>query len=84
VLYPMGITGEVLTIWGALPIIQATRPYTWVMPNAWNFPFDYYYFCLLALASYIPGSPKLYGYMLDARRKVLGGGNNSQGKAKAA
>lgn len=62
VLYPMGVTGELLTIYAALPYVQKTGLYSVTLPNKYNFSFDYYTFLILVMISYIPrksaGSPR--------------------------
>lgn len=74
VLYPSGISGELLTAYVALPYLRERRPWSVSMPNEWNFEFDYFYFFCLALLTYIPGSPTMFGHMQKQRAKVLGGG----------
>ncbi|KAI3355719.1 hypothetical protein L3Q82_004308 [Scortum barcoo] len=54
VLYPMGVTGELLTIYAALPNVQKTGLYSVTLPNKYNFSFDYYTFLILVMISYIP------------------------------
>lgn len=54
VLYPMGVSGELLTIYAALPYIQKTGLYSITLPNKYNFSFDYYTFLILTMVSYIP------------------------------
>lgn len=54
VLYPMGVTGELLTIYAALPTVQKTGLYSVTLPNKYNFSFDYYSFLILVMISYIP------------------------------
>lgn len=54
VLYPMGVTGELLTIYAALPNVQKTGLYSVTLPNKYNFSFDYYTFLILIMISYIP------------------------------
>lgn len=54
VLYPMGVTGELLTIYAALPYVQKTGLYSVTLPNKYNFSFDYYTFLILIMISYIP------------------------------
>lgn len=54
VLYPMGVTGELLTIYAALPFVQKTGLYSVTLPNKYNFSFDYYTFLILVMVSYIP------------------------------
>uniref|UniRef100_H2M1B1 Very-long-chain (3R)-3-hydroxyacyl-CoA dehydratase n=2 Tax=Oryzias latipes TaxID=8090 RepID=H2M1B1_ORYLA len=71
-LYPMGVTGELLTIYAALPYVQKTGLYSVTLPNKYNFSFDYYTFLILIMISYIPLFPQLYFHMLRQRKKVLG------------
>lgn len=54
VLYPMGVTGELLTIYAALPHVQKTGLYSVTLPNKYNFSFDYYTFLIVVMVSYIP------------------------------
>uniref|UniRef100_A0A3Q3F1Q2 Very-long-chain (3R)-3-hydroxyacyl-CoA dehydratase n=1 Tax=Kryptolebias marmoratus TaxID=37003 RepID=A0A3Q3F1Q2_KRYMA len=72
VLYPMGVTGELLTIYAALPYVQKTGLYSVTLPNKYNFSFDYYTFLILVMVSYIPLFPQLYFHMIRQRKKVLG------------
>lgn len=73
VLYPVGVGSEISMIWLALPTIKETHMWSIDMPNTWNFGFDFYIMCWVAIASYIPFFPQLYFYMLSQRKKVLGG-----------
>ena len=54
-LYPLGVASELTMASLALPVIRVKRPLTLDMPNALNWGFDYYYFCWLAIACYLPG-----------------------------
>ncbi|XP_029112694.1 very-long-chain (3R)-3-hydroxyacyl-CoA dehydratase 2-like [Scleropages formosus] len=72
VLYPMGVTGELLTIYASLPHVQRTGLYSLTLPNKYNFSFDYHTFLILTMVSYIPLFPQLYFHMLRQRRKILG------------
>lgn len=54
VLYPMGVSGELLTIYAALPYVQKTGLYSITLPNKYNFSFDYHTFLILIMISYIP------------------------------
>ncbi|KAG7253164.1 hypothetical protein CRUP_028131 [Coryphaenoides rupestris] len=78
VLYPMGVSGELLTIYAALPYVQKTGLYSVTLPNKYNFSFDYFTFLTLTMVSYIPREwrahtpPQLYFHMLRQRKKVLG------------
>uniref|UniRef100_A0A3B3Q9B6 Very-long-chain (3R)-3-hydroxyacyl-CoA dehydratase n=1 Tax=Paramormyrops kingsleyae TaxID=1676925 RepID=A0A3B3Q9B6_9TELE len=79
VLYPMGVAGELLTIYAALPFVQKTGLYSVTLPNKYNFSFDYYTFLILTMISYIPIFPQLYFHMLRQRKKVLG---HTEGSSK--
>jgi very-long-chain (3R)-3-hydroxyacyl-CoA dehydratase len=73
ILYPMGITGEIASLYNALDFVKRNGTYTVQMPNKLNFAFDYYnaiWFILLGLYPY--GSYVMYTYMLSQRRKILG------------
>uniref|UniRef100_A0A8C1H623 Very-long-chain (3R)-3-hydroxyacyl-CoA dehydratase n=1 Tax=Cyprinus carpio carpio TaxID=630221 RepID=A0A8C1H623_CYPCA len=72
VLYPMGVAGELLTIYAALPYVQKTGLYSITLPNKYNFSFDYHSFLILVMVSYIPLFPQLYFHMMRQRKKVLG------------
>ncbi|XP_066467898.1 very-long-chain (3R)-3-hydroxyacyl-CoA dehydratase 2 [Tiliqua scincoides] len=71
VLYPMGVTGELLTIYAALPHVRRSGLYSISLPNKYNFSFDYHAFLILTMISYIPLFPQLYFHMLHQRRKIL-------------
>ncbi|SOS80431.1 protein tyrosine phosphatase-like protein, putative [Plasmodium sp. gorilla clade G1] len=63
ILYPIGITSEVVCTLASLNNIYATpflRTYPYSMPNNINFQIDIYYFCIVVLILYIPGSILLY------------------------
>lgn len=70
-LYPTGITSEVALVYVAMPYMKESEKYCLRMPNKLNFSFDYFYFAILALGIYVPGTPHLYGYMLAQRKKAL-------------
>uniref|UniRef100_A0A8C4WIS5 Very-long-chain (3R)-3-hydroxyacyl-CoA dehydratase n=2 Tax=Gopherus evgoodei TaxID=1825980 RepID=A0A8C4WIS5_9SAUR len=73
ILYPVGVAGELLTIHAALPYVKKTGIFSLRLPNKYNVSFDYYYFLIIVMASYIPLFPQLYFHMLWQRRKVLHG-----------
>lgn len=79
VLYPFGVGSEMTMARLAMPVIRDRGLLSLRMPNALNYSFDYYWFCWLAVACYLPGLPQLYLYMLKQRKRVLG-----PGKPKAA
>ncbi|XP_025048448.1 very-long-chain (3R)-3-hydroxyacyl-CoA dehydratase 1 isoform X2 [Alligator sinensis] len=73
ILYPVGVAGELLTIYAALPYVKKTGMFSLRLPNKYNVSFDYYYFLIIIMLSYIPLFPQLYLHMLRQRRKVLHG-----------
>ncbi|KAL5014814.1 hypothetical protein ScPMuIL_009084 [Solemya velum] len=73
VLYPIGVTGELLTIAGSLSYVKETKLYSFPLPNVANISFNYYYYLLAVMFSYIPLFPQLYFHMVGQRKKVLGG-----------
>ncbi|XP_006869939.1 PREDICTED: very-long-chain (3R)-3-hydroxyacyl-[acyl-carrier protein] dehydratase 1 [Chrysochloris asiatica] len=73
ILYPVGVAGELLTIYAALPYVKKSAMFSLRLPNKYNVSFDYYYFLLITMASYIPLFPQLYFHMFRQRRKVLHG-----------
>lgn len=66
VLYPMGVLGEMQSIWASLPHDLA---WPWVDATGWSVR-DLVFLALLPV--YIPGLFYLYTYLLASRRKVLG------------
>ncbi|XP_078234798.1 very-long-chain (3R)-3-hydroxyacyl-CoA dehydratase 1 isoform X2 [Pogona vitticeps] len=73
ILYPVGVVGELLTIYTALPYVKRSGMYSVRLPNKYNVSFDYYYFLLIVMVSYVPLFPQLYFHMLRQRRRVLHG-----------
>ncbi|ETN87199.1 tyrosine phosphatase-like protein, PTPLA, partial [Necator americanus] len=71
VLYPLGVTGELLTLFGALPEVAEKKYYTIEMPNPANMGFSFYAVLIASALFYIPGFPQLYLYMFAQRKKVL-------------
>jgi len=71
VLYPAGVTGELLTMVAALPEIARKKHFALEMPNSVNMGFSFYYMLIVMMLIYLPGFPKLYFYMFGQRKKVL-------------
>lgn len=40
-LYPIGVLGEIISIYNALPVLEERKMYSIEMPNAFNFSFSY-------------------------------------------
>uniref|UniRef100_W5MYH9 Very-long-chain (3R)-3-hydroxyacyl-CoA dehydratase n=1 Tax=Lepisosteus oculatus TaxID=7918 RepID=W5MYH9_LEPOC len=54
VLYPVGVVGELMTIYAALPYVQKSGMFSMRLPNKYNVSFDYYIFLIIVMISYIP------------------------------
>ncbi|KAJ7345881.1 hypothetical protein JRQ81_001831 [Phrynocephalus forsythii] len=67
-LYPMGVSGELLTIYAALPFVRQSGLYSIRLPNKYNFSFDYYTFLILTMISYIPRTANLSKPGADSSR----------------
>ncbi|XP_033640598.1 very-long-chain (3R)-3-hydroxyacyl-CoA dehydratase 2-like [Asterias rubens] len=73
VLYPIGVTGELLTIYAALPHVKESGLFSVTLPNNLNVSFDYWSFLIVIMCTYIPIFPRLYSHMIRQRKKVIGG-----------
>ncbi|GFR41267.1 hypothetical protein Agub_g1942 [Astrephomene gubernaculifera] len=78
-LYPIGVASELSMAYLALPTIRKQHMWSLDMPNAYNFGFDYTIACYIIIATYLPGLPQLYFYMLSQRKKVLQGAAGGAG-----
>lgn len=54
ILYPLGVVGELMTIYAALPFVRRSGMYSMRLPNKYNVSFDYYYCLIIVMLSYIP------------------------------
>jgi very-long-chain (3R)-3-hydroxyacyl-CoA dehydratase len=71
-LYPTGITGEILSMIAALPwLSRHDAQFSISMPNRLNFSFSYLWLMYAVLALYVPGSPFLFMNMWRQRSKVM-------------
>ncbi|XP_022702319.1 very-long-chain (3R)-3-hydroxyacyl-CoA dehydratase 1-like isoform X1 [Varroa jacobsoni] len=71
ILYPIGVSGELLSIYSALPYVKERGLFSINLPNPYNFSFDYHLVLVITMLIYLPGLPKLYSHMLSQRSKVL-------------
>lgn len=74
VLYPMGVSGELLTIYAALPFVRQSGLYSISLPNKYNFSFDYYTFLILVMISYIPSKyefVRVFNVKSCNRKKII-------------
>jgi very-long-chain (3R)-3-hydroxyacyl-CoA dehydratase len=70
-LYPVGVLGEIMSIYNALPILESQSMYSVRLPNAWNFGFDYAIFMKIVLILYPFLWWQLYAMLLKTRSKKL-------------
>ncbi|VDK83833.1 unnamed protein product [Litomosoides sigmodontis] len=71
VLYPLGVTGELIAVLSALPEVSTKKHFTIEMPNIFNIGFSFWWYLIVYVILYIPGLPQMYMYMLKQRKKVL-------------
>nr|CAH8869850.1 unnamed protein product [Trichobilharzia regenti] len=71
VLYPTGISGEILLVLGGIKSLKETGKYSVNLPNALNCSFSYLVVLVVALIIYVPGSKTMYTHMLRQRKKIL-------------
>lgn len=77
VLYPVGVTGELLTTYASLSTISKRKLWSIELPNPLNISFYYDYLLILFMLSYIHFFPQLFFFMLAQRKKFLGSGASS-------
>lgn len=73
VLYPLGVTGELMTIVKAMRTIypeSVRNRYSVLLPNKWNFGFDYFYLLFVVVLAY-SYFPTMYQHMFKQRAKTL-------------
>lgn len=73
VLYPSGVTGELICLYYGAKFIGENKLYSIEMPNSYNFTFSMFYFLWIVMLSYVPFFPQLFGHLLTQRKKILGG-----------
>lgn len=78
VLYPMGVTGELISYYRAIPVAIKMNRFSIRLPNAYNFSVDFVWLSYFIFMLYVPGFYHLYTYMLKQRSKVLGAKPKSQ------
>ncbi|XP_015475103.1 very-long-chain (3R)-3-hydroxyacyl-CoA dehydratase 1 isoform X5 [Parus major] len=68
------VSSRIFMVWFiAHSIKQKTGMFSLRLPNKYNVSFDYYYFLIIVMFSYVPLFPQLYFHMLRQRRRVLHG-----------
>jgi very-long-chain (3R)-3-hydroxyacyl-CoA dehydratase len=72
ILYPTGISGEVLALWNSLDYVKTHRVWYVDMPNKHNLAINYYGILVFLLLVYIPGGPFMFNHMWQQRKKELG------------
>lgn len=83
VLYPSGVTGELICLYYGQKFIGDNNLYSIEMPNRFNFTFSMCYFLWMVMLSYIPFFPQLFGHLLTQRKKILGGSDSSRATEKS-
>ncbi|XP_070534942.1 very-long-chain (3R)-3-hydroxyacyl-CoA dehydratase 2-like [Ptychodera flava] len=73
VLYPMGVTGELLSFYASISYLKESEMFSITLPNDYNVSFNYFYFVVVVMVLYIPIFPRLYSHMIRQRKKIIGG-----------
>jgi len=73
VLYPSGVTGELLTIYASLNEIAKNPNLSLALPNVLNISVHYDIILMGIMLLYIPLFPPMYFHLLAQRRKIIGG-----------
>lgn len=71
VLYPVGVTGELLCLYAAQSYVAKSKLWSLEMPNNLNVTFSYHYVLLFTMLLYIPLFPQMYLHMFTQRQKVM-------------
>lgn len=70
-LYPLGVVGELLCMYKSLHYVEERGILNLTLPNRLNASFNFYYFLIAVMLSYIPIFPQLFSHMLTHREKAL-------------
>ena len=81
-LYPAGILLEMAIIHAAIPLFEISRTYSFSLPNAWNFSFEYGTFLRGYLMMYPIVGPVMLWHMWSQRKKALGGTRSKSASSK--
>jgi len=79
ILYPSGITGELLVLYNSLSYFESTGL---EMFHIGGFGLKIYYVAIFGLFTYVPGGPYMYYHMLKQRSKYLN--PNASGETKSS
>lgn len=72
VLYPVGVSGELLIYWTSLGYIGRTNMWSIQMPNRLNISFSLWTVIAFIMLIYIPLFPQMYMHMVYQRKKTIG------------
>ncbi|KAL5241137.1 hypothetical protein ACI65C_008547 [Semiaphis heraclei] len=72
VLYPVGVSGELLVYWTSLGYVGRTKMWSIEMPNKLNIAFSLWSAIAMVMLVYIPLFPQMYMHMVNQRKKTLG------------
>ncbi|XP_076820049.1 very-long-chain (3R)-3-hydroxyacyl-CoA dehydratase 2-like [Clavelina lepadiformis] len=81
ILYPLGVTGETLTIYNSLEPVRESGLYSIRLPNVFNFAVDYHIVLMCTFPIYLIFFPQLYCHMFAQRKKALKGDSSSEKKS---
>lgn len=84
ILYPLGITGELLVIVNSLPAIESGKIWSQQLPNTWNVVYNHSWALKASFLLYAYAAPTLFSYMLRQRSKELGGAAAAEGQAEGS
>nr|CAB3251721.1 very-long-chain (3R)-3-hydroxyacyl-CoA dehydratase 2-like [Phallusia mammillata] len=70
VLYPLGVSGELLSIYNSLKPVRDSQMYSLFLPNQLNFSIDYHIVLIGTIPFYFIFFPQLYFHMFAQRKKL--------------
>ncbi|XP_050546407.1 very-long-chain (3R)-3-hydroxyacyl-CoA dehydratase hpo-8-like [Daktulosphaira vitifoliae] len=71
ILYPLGVSGELLIYWTSLNYVGKTKMWSLELPNKYNIAFSLWTVIAFVMFIYIPLFPQMYIHMVHQRKKVL-------------
>ncbi|XP_014244310.1 very-long-chain (3R)-3-hydroxyacyl-CoA dehydratase hpo-8 [Cimex lectularius] len=74
ILYPVGVSGELICSYYCLQTLNESKAH-YISPEYATY---FKYFLVAVMVTYIPGFPKMYYYMINQRRKVIGGSSSTK------
>jgi very-long-chain (3R)-3-hydroxyacyl-CoA dehydratase len=82
VLYPVGVAGELMTMWNSKPEFEKLQSrFSVEVAGLTVHTMHFFYLCLVC---YVPGLPVMYMHMISQRGRTLYGSSKSSGKKTGA